>query len=287
MEVPSSTLPLYSLVPAPFSMPWYSKIFLPVSASVMTCSWLGVPSFWKPPTTVSYARTGAPLAAQITLRGALSEAALSPETALETFSALCCAAFGATFGVSDATLMVAFVDLVTSLTLPFLAWCTTRSPPSTGSPAYVRSYRVCTVPSTSLMTSLTTSFSCEPRPSVCAAFAVVALALCISSTRCEGESLTDWAPSSLAWGAAPAEPVVRPVVTRAAAVAMAAAADIRVARVLTRTPSCCGGSGRTAGKGLPDRNKRCGCDVRCETPIRGAYMSLVEHQVGLNSFVRR
>ncbi len=43
-DVPMVTLPLYSLLPTPFSMPWYWKIRAPVVASVMTCSWLGVPS---------------------------------------------------------------------------------------------------------------------------------------------------------------------------------------------------------------------------------------------------
>lgn len=49
------TVPEYRLLPVPvaFSMPWYSKSFLPVAASVMTCSWFGVPSSWKPPTMVS------------------------------------------------------------------------------------------------------------------------------------------------------------------------------------------------------------------------------------------
>src|SRR5262249_26934592 len=53
-------------------MPWYSNSFLPVAASVMTCSWFGVPSSCSPPTTVSYARTGVPEPAQTTLRGAWS-----------------------------------------------------------------------------------------------------------------------------------------------------------------------------------------------------------------------
>src|ERR1044072_8781914 len=69
---PTVTLPLYCPVPVPFSMAWYSYSFLPLSASVMTCSRFGVPSFWTPPMTVSYARTGLPVAAQITLRGARS-----------------------------------------------------------------------------------------------------------------------------------------------------------------------------------------------------------------------
>lgn len=63
-----------------------------------------------------------------------------------------------------ATDIRASVLLLTPFRLPsFLAW-TTRSPPRTGRPSYVRSYRVWTVPSTSLMTSRTTSASLAPSP---------------------------------------------------------------------------------------------------------------------------
>jgi hypothetical protein len=47
------TEPEYSVLPVPVSMPWYWNSFLPVAASVMTCSWFGVPSSWRPPTIVS------------------------------------------------------------------------------------------------------------------------------------------------------------------------------------------------------------------------------------------
>ncbi len=51
--VPSSTLPLYSLSPLPVWISSYWKSFLPVLASVMTCSLLGVPSLATLVTTVS------------------------------------------------------------------------------------------------------------------------------------------------------------------------------------------------------------------------------------------
>ncbi len=126
------------LVPAPFSIPWYWKIFLPVFASVMTCSWLGVPSFWKPPTTVSYARTGLPEAAQTTFLGATAAACWAPKDFAVPWAA-CAAAFGAIFGVVEATAIFALLALVVLLTAPPLARCTIRSPPRTGSPAKVRS----------------------------------------------------------------------------------------------------------------------------------------------------
>ena len=47
------TVPEYRLLPVPFSMPWYLYSLAPVAASVMTCSSFGVPSSWRPPTTVS------------------------------------------------------------------------------------------------------------------------------------------------------------------------------------------------------------------------------------------
>ncbi|CAM5631697.1 hypothetical protein SALBM135S_03441 [Streptomyces alboniger] len=68
------TLPLYWLLPVPFSMAWCWYSFLPVAASVMTWSLLGVPSFCTPVTTVVNANTGLPEAAQITLRGAWASA---------------------------------------------------------------------------------------------------------------------------------------------------------------------------------------------------------------------
>ena len=66
--VPRVTVPLYWLLPVPVSMASYWYSFLPVAASVMTCSSLGVPSSWRPLTTVSQARSGLPVAAQTTLR---------------------------------------------------------------------------------------------------------------------------------------------------------------------------------------------------------------------------
>ena len=47
------TLPEYWLLPVPVWIASHSYSFLPVCASVMTCSCCGVPSCWKPPTTVS------------------------------------------------------------------------------------------------------------------------------------------------------------------------------------------------------------------------------------------
>ncbi len=52
-EVPIWTWPLYMVLPVPVSMACHSVIFAPVLALVITCSWLGVPSSWRPPTTVS------------------------------------------------------------------------------------------------------------------------------------------------------------------------------------------------------------------------------------------
>lgn len=94
-------------------------------------------------------------------------------------------------GVVEATLMVCLV-LKVLLTVPEACEaggvCTTTSPPRTGSPAQVRSYRVCSVPSLSLTTSLTTSFSLAPRPRVVAVCVVFSAALLISAVRWVGVS---------------------------------------------------------------------------------------------------
>src|SRR5690606_26703833 len=78
----------------PFCTACHSYSFSPVVASVTTCSSCGVPSCWRPPTTVSYATTGLPSAAQITLRGARSTSGLSAFSAFAADSA-CCPAFAA------------------------------------------------------------------------------------------------------------------------------------------------------------------------------------------------
>ncbi|CAM5641697.1 hypothetical protein SAURM35S_09866 [Streptomyces aurantiogriseus] len=137
--VPIVTVPLYWLWPVPVWMASHSYSFSPVCASVTTCSSCGVPSCWKPPTTVSYARVGLPLAAQTTLRGALSAADLVEPSAWAAFRACFSAAAWVTSAVRSATAMVAFVALVTPSVVPDSDSWTTRSPPRTGSPAYVRS----------------------------------------------------------------------------------------------------------------------------------------------------
>ncbi len=121
-------------MPEPVSTASFWNSFLPVAASVMTCSLLGVPSFWTPVTTVSYARTGLPAAAQTTLRGAAEALVLVSFSAAAARSALFFAAEGERAADVLATDIAALVALVT-LCLPLLAWCTTRSPPRTGSPA--------------------------------------------------------------------------------------------------------------------------------------------------------
>ncbi len=131
------TWPEYLLVPRPVSMPWYSKIFLPEFASVTTCNSEGVPSSCVPVTTVSHASRGVPDPAQTTLRA-------SPAAAPATFAAAAPASawpFAApalSFGLVS-TAMSAPVARVTPLLEPSRAVCTTRSPPSTGSPSKVRS----------------------------------------------------------------------------------------------------------------------------------------------------
>lgn len=138
-----------------------------------------------------------PDAIQMTLRGALSAAVFDEPSALARPTACFSAVAGATSAVRSTALSCAEVVLDALVTLfvapDFDSW-TTRSPPRTGSPPKVRSYRVCVVPSLSWMTSLTTSFSCEPSPSFLAAAEVPALASRISSARCEGESCLASAP---------------------------------------------------------------------------------------------
>ncbi len=114
LVVDSVTWPLYWLLPVPVSMASKLWSFLPVVASVMMCSRLGVPSFCTPSRTVSKARAGLPSPAQTTLR------ALA-------------AAFS--FGCVDGTDMRASVALSTPLDFPSAAVWVTRSPPRTGRPA--------------------------------------------------------------------------------------------------------------------------------------------------------
>ncbi len=103
---------------------------MPLVASVMTCSSLGVPSAWVPVTTVSQARAGLPVAAQITLRADEAAGALASEAA--TADRLTVVA--ATAGVVVGTDIRASVALVVERAPLFLFWCTTRSPPRTGRP---------------------------------------------------------------------------------------------------------------------------------------------------------
>ncbi len=134
-DVPTVTLPLYWVLPTPFSIPWYWKSLAPVVASVMTCSSLGVPSSWSPPTTVSYASSGLPSATQTTLRGAFAASVFFDPSACADLTAFASAAAGFTFAVVPATLIWERTALVTPLSVPPLLSCTTRSPPRTGSPS--------------------------------------------------------------------------------------------------------------------------------------------------------
>ncbi|MGX1404862.1 hypothetical protein RKD40_002475 [Streptomyces ambofaciens] len=132
--VPSVTVPLYIVLPVPFSTAWYSYSLAPVAASVITCSSFGVPSSWRPPTTVSYARTGVPFAAQITLRGARSASGCSAPAAFAADTA-CDSAFAAEiFGVTVAGLIALAVAFTTCSVFP-ASPATTRSPPRTGRPS--------------------------------------------------------------------------------------------------------------------------------------------------------
>ncbi len=98
------TWPLYRVLPTPVSIAWYRYSSLPVMASVMTCSRLGVPSSWKPPITVSQASFGVPVPAQITLR-ALSAAGFFAERDSAAFRALDSAADLVKAAVVEATLI--------------------------------------------------------------------------------------------------------------------------------------------------------------------------------------
>ncbi|CAM5638355.1 hypothetical protein SVIOM342S_07795 [Streptomyces violaceorubidus] len=102
--------------------------------AVTTCSSFGVPSSWRPPTTVSYARTGVPFAAQITLRGARSASGRSAPAAFAADTA-CDSAFAAEiFGVTVAGLIAFAVAFTTCSVFP-ASLATTRSPPRTGRPS--------------------------------------------------------------------------------------------------------------------------------------------------------
>ncbi len=132
LVVPRVTVPLYLLVPVPFLTASHWVSFLPVVASVTTCSSLGVPSACVPVTTVSQARTGLPVDAQTTFRGDL---AFSPVVVSgAAFSAEPEAAEGATAASVLLTAIRALVALVTVRVPLAFSW-TTRSPPRTGSPA--------------------------------------------------------------------------------------------------------------------------------------------------------
>ncbi len=133
-EDPRVTWPLYIVLPVPVSTACHSVILAPVLALVTTCNSFGVPSCWSPPTTVSNARTGAPSAAQITLRAPLEALASLEPSAPAAETAWLSAAAGVTVALVSATLISWWVALVTLLVTPSLAW-TVRSPPSTGSPS--------------------------------------------------------------------------------------------------------------------------------------------------------
>ncbi len=134
-----STVPEYTVLPVPVSIASHSYSFSPVVASVTTCSSCGVPSCWKPPTTVSYATVGLPSAAQITLRGALLTSGFLAFSALAAASACRSALAAGTVALVVAGLMAARVALTTPAASPDFVVFTTRSPPRTGSPSYVRS----------------------------------------------------------------------------------------------------------------------------------------------------
>ena len=136
--VPRVTWPLYSLLPMPVLIPWYSKSLAPVFASVMTCNWLGVPSSCRPPTTDSQASTGAPEAAQTTLREVSTAGLVAPSAFARPIAKLSADAADRV-AVVLGTLMVALVALSAPFEVPSAAVCTTRSPPRTGRPANVRS----------------------------------------------------------------------------------------------------------------------------------------------------
>ncbi len=93
---PTVTWPLYWVLPVPLWMACHSKIFLPVEASVTTCSSFGVPSCCRPPTTVSYASVGSPCPIHTTLRGARSASVFFEPSAFAAPSACFSAAAGVT-----------------------------------------------------------------------------------------------------------------------------------------------------------------------------------------------
>ncbi len=123
------------MLPVPVSMASHPYSFSPVVASVTTCSSCGVPSCWKPPTTVSYATTGLPFAAQITLRGSRLMSGLLASSALPAVSA-CRRAFAAgTAAFVVAGSIAARVAFTTDAVASAFVLSTTRSPPSTGRPS--------------------------------------------------------------------------------------------------------------------------------------------------------
>ncbi len=130
-------MPLYWVLPVPVLIAWYRYSSLPVVASVITWSWLGVPSSWRPRITVSQASFGVPSPAQITLR-ALSVVGFSAFRDFAAFRALVSAAALVKVAVVERTLIVRLL-LKVVLTVPLATEaggvCTTRSPPRTGSPA--------------------------------------------------------------------------------------------------------------------------------------------------------
>ncbi len=128
-------MPEYTVLPVPVSMASHAYSFSPLVASVITCSSCGVPSCWKPPTTVSYATTGLPLAAQITLRGSRLMSGLLASSAFPAARA-CCRAFAAGTAVFVvAGLTAVRVAFTTAAVSSAFVLSTTRSPPRTGRPS--------------------------------------------------------------------------------------------------------------------------------------------------------
>ncbi len=149
--VVSGTVPTKTPLPLPEAVctcSWVERTW-PVAASV-TSSWLlGVPSARSPSTVVRYARRGLPSLAQTTssalpvwctaVRGDSSLSAATPTVACTAPVAWAAALSAGICGLRLGRAICAPVALSTEVVEPSAFWCTTRSPPRTGSPAKVRS----------------------------------------------------------------------------------------------------------------------------------------------------
>ncbi len=139
-----------------------------------------MPSASVPVTVVCQASTGACWAAKTTLTGAAAPARRSVRRA---------ASVRASAPVTDASVEATLIrrSLARSTaSLPAGVSVTTRSPPTTGRPAYVRWYRTCSVPSASRETSVTSSASFGPRRSRSAVAARSWLAAATAARRWAG-----------------------------------------------------------------------------------------------------